>query len=149
MNWHALSMKSAYKILVTSMEQTPERLWYRSVNNVKLHLKWRGCENMHSIRLAVDIIQWRAYVNTELNYQVSQGGSISCLAQQTSFSTNVLHGIHCVQNAKYLYYDVVRTDTVKFSNLWKLHVGTFMENNPFFTDDDCEKALFWIKKKSG
>ena len=39
-------------------------------------------------------------------------------------------------------YDVVGIDTANFSNLWKFHVATLMENNTLLTDDDCEKALF-------
>ena len=41
-----------------------------------------------------------------------------------------------------MHYDVVGTDTVNFSNLWKFHVAALTESNPLLTDDDCEKALF-------
>jgi hypothetical protein len=63
-------------------------------------------------------------------------------ATNISFSVNVLCGIHCVRNAKYVRYDVVGIDTANFSNLWKIRVATLVESNPLVTDDDCEKALF-------
>jgi hypothetical protein len=65
-------MRSAYKISLEKPEGKESfgisgRSW---VDSIKIDLKGTGYEDMDSIHLAHERIQWRAFVNTALKLQV-------------------------------------------------------------------------------
>jgi hypothetical protein len=66
--------KSAYRILVGKSEEKrplgkPRRRW---VDNIKMDLREIGWDCMDWIDLAQDRDQWRALVNTVMNFRVPQ-----------------------------------------------------------------------------
>jgi hypothetical protein len=64
--------RNAYKILVGKPEgkrplRSPRRRW---VDNIKMNLRGIGWDGMDWIGLAQDRDQWRALVNTVMNFRV-------------------------------------------------------------------------------
>jgi len=64
-------MRNAYKILVGKSEQKrplgrPRRRWE---DNIRMHLKEIGWECVEWFHLAQDMDQWRALLNTVMNFQ--------------------------------------------------------------------------------
>jgi hypothetical protein len=66
--------RNAYRLLVEKPEgnRLLGRPRCRSVNNIKMDLKRDRCCDMDWIDLAQDRDQWRALVNTVMNFRVSQ-----------------------------------------------------------------------------
>jgi len=65
-------MRSVYKILVLESEgkrplRRPRRRWE---DNIRMDLKEIGWEGVYWIHLAQDRDQWRALVNTVMNFRV-------------------------------------------------------------------------------
>jgi hypothetical protein len=73
MRWAILEEKrNAYRLLVGKPEGKrllgrPRRRW---VDNIKINLTEIGWDGMDSIDLAQDRIQWKAPVNTVMNFRV-------------------------------------------------------------------------------
>jgi hypothetical protein len=66
-------MRNAYTIFVgkTEFMESSGRPRHRSEDKIKLHLKEIGLDFVHSVRLAQNIAQWRALLNTALNLRGS------------------------------------------------------------------------------
>jgi hypothetical protein len=65
--------RGVYRVLVGKPEGKrplgrPRRRWE---NNIKMDLREKGIDGANWIRLTQDRVQWRAFVSTEMNLQLS------------------------------------------------------------------------------
>jgi hypothetical protein len=110
--------RNAYRILVGNPEEKrplgrPRRRW---VENIEIDFRELGWDGMNWIELAQDRDQWRALVNTIMNFWFRKMLGSSCVAAQLAASQEGLSFVVSICIVKYLGVNLRG-----FTGLLKIH----------------------------